>query len=286
MENWKQTIIATQRGNFEVFQKGEGPPLCVTHHYSVFNETGDYYAEAFTKNHAVYLVNLREAGQSEKSAEPYQLSMLETIFDLEAIREELGIEKWGFAGHSTGGMLGILYGIYCSESLSYLILTGAAAREYATFSKECIYNSEHPEFEEVQNLIEQLKQGDIPDGKRRQLGEERTKLSLFRPEKYTEYFHRKISKSMSAARMDFFNRELPIYDVTRKLHLIKVPALILCGRHDVQCPLTYSIEMKEHIPDARLVVFEESNHYPFLEEAELFDKELMKFLSMMRSTVI
>lgn len=49
MENWKQTIIATQRGNFEVFQKGEGPPLCVTHHYSVFNESGDYYAEAFTK---------------------------------------------------------------------------------------------------------------------------------------------------------------------------------------------------------------------------------------------
>ena len=26
------------------------------------------------------------------------------------------------------------------------------------------------------------------------------------------------------------------------------------------------------------------NHYPFLEEAELFDKELMKFLSTIRST--
>ncbi|MBZ5201077.1 alpha/beta hydrolase [Planomicrobium chinense] len=284
MENWKQTIITTRRGNFEVFQKGEGPPLCVTHHYSVFNETGDYYAEAFTTSHAVFLVNLREAGQSDKAAEPFQLSMLETIFDLEAIREELGFEKWGFAGHSTGGMLGIIYGIYYSSRLSCLILTGAAAREYATFSKECIYNPEHPKFERMQNLIEQLKRQGIPVGKRKQLSEERTKFSLFRPEKYNEYFHRKISKSMSADRMNFFNRELPIYDVTRKLVLIAAPTLILCGRYDVQCPLTYSIEMKERIPHARLVVFEESNHYPFLEEAELFDEELKKFLSAIRST--
>lgn len=65
-----------------------------------FNETGDYFAETFTKTHKVYLVNLREAGNSAKAVEPYQLSMLETIFDLEAVREELGFEKWGFAGHS------------------------------------------------------------------------------------------------------------------------------------------------------------------------------------------
>lgn len=284
MKNWQQTIIATPRGNFEVFQKGKGQPLCVTHHYSIFNETGDYYADAFTKNHAVHLVNLREAGQSEKATEPYQLSMLETIFDLEAIREELGFEKWGFAGHSTGGMLGVLYGIYFSERLSYLILTGAAAREYATFSEECIYNPAHTKFGQMQDLIEHLKQPNLSEDTRKELAQERTKLSLFRPEKYSEYFYRNISKSMSVARMDFFNRELPIYDLTRKLGLIAAPALILCGRHDVQCPLTYSIEMKERIPDARLVVFEESNHYPFLEEAQLFDKEVMKFLSADRST--
>src|SRR5690606_8354067 len=57
MEKWKQLIIDTERGIFEVFTKGEGPPLCVTHHYSIFNETGDYFAETFTPFCTVYLVN-------------------------------------------------------------------------------------------------------------------------------------------------------------------------------------------------------------------------------------
>lgn len=41
MNRWRENLISTSRGNFEVFVKGEGEPLCVTHHYSEFNETGD-----------------------------------------------------------------------------------------------------------------------------------------------------------------------------------------------------------------------------------------------------
>jgi len=34
--------------------------LCITHHYSVFNQTGDYFAETFTETNKVILVNLRD----------------------------------------------------------------------------------------------------------------------------------------------------------------------------------------------------------------------------------
>ena len=88
MGNWVRDLLKTSRGVFEIFVKGEGEPLCVTHHYSEFNQTGDYFAETFTKTNKVFLINLREAGNSEKAHEPYQLSFLETIFDIEAIREE------------------------------------------------------------------------------------------------------------------------------------------------------------------------------------------------------
>ncbi len=67
--------------------------------------------ETFTETNKVFLVNLRETGHSEKAKEPYQLSRLESIFDLEALREKLGFVKWGFVGHSTGGILGIVSGI-------------------------------------------------------------------------------------------------------------------------------------------------------------------------------
>ncbi|MBJ8056075.1 alpha/beta hydrolase [Bacillus cereus] len=278
MHRWRENLISTSRGNFEVFVKGEGEPLCVTHHYSEFNETGDYFAETFTKTHRVYLVNLRETGNSEKALVPYQLSMLETIFDLEAIRETLGLAQWGFAGHSTGGMLGIIYGIYFSNSLRYNIIVGASAREYFTFSSECIYNSNHPQFTRMQELNEALKSSDLSAEVRKELSIERTKMSLFEPKRYSELFRLNITKKMSAVRLNYFNRELQIYDVTKKLKLITSPTLIMCGKYDVQCPLPYSLEMKELIPNSKLIIFNESNHYPFLEESKLFSKEFDLFI--------
>jgi proline iminopeptidase len=278
MNCWNQMLVVTSRGTFEVFTKGEGNPICVTHHYSEFNETGDYFAETFTKTHRVYLVNLREAGNSARAVEPYQLSLLETIFDLEAIREELGVEKWGFAGHSTGGMLGVIYGIYFSKSIKFNVIVGAAAREFTTFSSDCIYNKNHPKYKRMQELMEALKRSDLSSEERIELSCERTKLSLYNPERYDEFFNLNIRKKISAARLNFFNREIQIFDVTKKLTLILSPTLIICGAYDVQCPLAYSLEMNELIPDSKLVVFRHSDHYPFLEESELFKKEFNNFI--------
>jgi len=278
MELWSRKIVRTSRGSFEVFVKGQGAPLCVTHNYSEFNLTGDYFADSFTDDHCVYLVNLREAGHSEKAIHPYQLSMLETIFDLEAIREALGFVKWGFAGHSTGGMLGIIYGIYFSESLTYNFIVSAAAREYITFSPNCIYNEAHPRFQVMQELIESLKRSDVSSAERKRLTKERVKLSLHNPNRYEEFFSQEISKSMSRPRMDYFSRELQLFDVTRKLELISTPTLIVCGEFDVQCPVEYSVEMNELIPKSKLVIFKQSNHYPFLEAREHFHKVINEFL--------
>lgn len=169
MDKWRQQLINTERGVFEVFTKGEGPAMCVAHHYSVFNATGDYFAETFTPFCTVYLVNLREAGQSAKAEQPYQLSMLETVFDLEAVRKALGYQQWIFAGHSTGGMLGVIYGIAASASLTGLMLVGAAARDYAAFSTDCIYNEDHPKFQKMQDLLEALKQEGLEPELRKEL---------------------------------------------------------------------------------------------------------------------
>ncbi|MGI2326708.1 alpha/beta fold hydrolase [Planococcus sp. YIM B11945] len=275
---WDRKLLSTARGDFEVFTKGEGPPLCVTHHYSEFNETGDYFAESFTKTNQVYLVNLREAGSSEKAVHPYQLSMLETVLDLEAIREALNIDKWGFAGHSTGGMLGIVYAIYFSDMLSFNVVVGAAARDYMTFSDNCIYNSGHHQFARMQELMEMLKRPELPAERKRALKIERTKLSLADPTKYEEYFSKNISKEMSAIRLNFFSRELHMFDVTKKLAFISTPTLIICGRFDVQCPLEYSEEMAELIPNSTLSIFDKSNHYPFLEEAVVFKEAYRVFI--------
>ncbi|WP_141499432.1 alpha/beta fold hydrolase [Bacillus toyonensis] len=259
-------MIHTKRGTFELFTKGTGEPLCITHHYSQFNETGDYFADVFTATHRVFLINLRDAGSSVTAQSENELSMIETIHDLEAIREASQLPTWHFAGHSTGGMLGLLYAITYPNSLQSLVVAGAAASNYAE-TPFCIYHPEHPQFHYMQELIENLKSPYLTSEERKELSTKRTKLSLYKPENYNFYFCRPIKKTMSTSRMNAFAHEYSSFDLRESLPSIKTKTLIMCGRHDVQCPIQYSIEMHEGIRNSIFIPFEDSNHYPFLEEA-------------------
>ncbi|CAM3935556.1 alpha/beta fold hydrolase [Bacillus paranthracis] len=273
---WKQQMVNTKRGTFELFTKGSGEPLCITHHYSQFNETGDYFADVFTSTHRVLLINLRDAGNSAKANSEKELSMIETIHDLEAIREALQLPIWHFAGHSTGGMLGLLYAITYPKSLQSLVVVGAAASNY-TETPFCIYHPEHPQFHYMQQLIENLKSPHLTNEERKELSTERTKLSLYKRENYNSCFDKPIKTTMSASRMNAFAHEYPSFDLREHLPSIKTKTIIMCGRHDVQCPIQYSIEMHEGIGNSIFVTFEESNHYPFLEEAAQFISTTQEF---------
>ncbi|RHW09117.1 proline iminopeptidase [Bacillus cereus] len=266
---WTQQMIPTKRGTFELFTKGNGEPLCITHHYSQFNETGDYFADVFNATHRVFLINLRDAGSSVTTQSENELSMIETVHDLEAIREALQLPTWHFTGHSTGGMLGLLYAITYPNSLQSLVVAGAAASNY-TETPFCIYHPEHSQFHYMQELIENLKSPHLTSEERKELSTKRTKLSLYKPENYNSYFCKPIKKTMSVSRMNAFANEYPSFDLREYLPSIKTKTLIMCGRHDVQCPIQYSIEIHEGICDSTFVTFEESNHYPFLEEAAQF----------------
>lgn len=273
---WTQQIINTKRGTFELFTKGAGEPLCITHHYSQFNKTGDYFADVFTSTHRVFLINLRDAGNSVKAKAENELSMIETIHDLEAIKEALQLSTWHFAGHSTGGMLGLLYAITYPTSLQSLVVVGAAASNY-TETPFCIYHPEHSQFHYMQELIENLKSPHLTNEERKELSIKRTKLSLYKPENYNSYFCKPIQKTMSASRMNAFAQEYPSFDLRKYLPSIKTKTLILCGRHDVQCPIQYSIEIHEGIRNSIFVPFEYSNHYPFLEEVTPFISATQNF---------
>ncbi|WP_461611090.1 alpha/beta fold hydrolase [Cytobacillus kochii] len=275
---WKRKMLQTQRGAFEIFQKGVGKPLCVAHLYAVFNETGDYFAHTFSERFCVTLINLRGVGESEQAHEPYEYSMVDSVLDIEAIRVALGYERWIYAGHSTGGMIGLLYALLHQSSLESLVIVGSAARDYAE-SSTCIYNEKHPKFAEMQQYQFALTQPNITAIDKEQLKKKRIQLSLFEPEKYTQYFTGNICKDMSGARLDFFSREAVLFDITRKLKHINIPTSICCGRYDVQCPVEYSKEIHQEIPQSQLFIFEKSNHYPFLEEKDLFQKVIDQALN-------
>jgi len=280
---WETSLVATDRGTFEVFTRGEGNPLCLTHLYSKFNGTGDRFANVFVQHRKTFLVNLRDAGQSPQAIDPVQLDMEETVEDLEAIRQSLGFHQWDFAGHSTGGMLGLMYAVRHPESLSSLVVVGAAASKDYAGQSDCIYHPEHPLFERMQELRRLQLQKDISSEQKQAHGQEITKLSLFKPQNYHQYFSGTIRKSVAPSRLDHFSRfDFPRFDLTRELENVGTRTFVMCGRHDVQCPLRCSEEIHEHMHNSEIAVFEKSNHYPFLEESITFAERVAAFLKSER----
>lgn len=63
-----------------------------------------------------------------------------------------------------------------------------------------------------------------------------------------------------------------------RLGEVRASTLILAGRHDPEAPLPCSEELLQGIPNASLIVFEQSGHFPFIEEASLFSDTVDAFL--------
>ena len=60
------------------------------------------------------------------------------------------------------------------------------------------------------------------------------------------------------------------WSVVPRLGEISAPTLVLVGRDDFICPPSQAKIMHERIPNSELVVFEQSGHFPYIEEPQAF----------------
>jgi proline iminopeptidase len=278
---WEQKIIKSERGEFEVFKAGNGEPLCVTHLYSEFNERGYYFADRFVDYFTVYLVNLKEAGNSPKVKDEEELSMSETSEDLEAIRNALGFDQWSFAGHSTGGMLGLVYASKYPNSLKRLMVGGASATNDYMEHKDSIYSYKNPLNKRLQEIFTVFNSNESTREERVLAGREWTEMSLYDPSRYDEYFSKPSSGKVIQKRLDYYSyNELPTYDIRKDISKIKTPTIVFCGTCDSQCPFVYSEEIHHLVPNSKFYTFEKSNHIPHLEEKEKFNELVKDFIKL------
>jgi len=270
---WVQRFIETTRGVFDLFEAGHGEPLAVTHLYSAFNEKGNTFANPFTSHYHVFLINLRGCGNSVKADDECQYSMDETIKDLEAIRVALGLEKWGFAGHSTGGMLALKYAIVAPNALTKIIAGGAAASIEYGLDPDSIYCAENKNFNRIIEIMEKLNDSSTHIEERQKLGYEWALMSYFSEDKLKEALTKPNSGKTVGDRLDYFRKiECKNYDLRSELGDVRLPSYIYAGKHDAQCPHKFGVEIANLLQNSTFITFEKSNHNPFSEEEEKFQE--------------
>jgi pimeloyl-ACP methyl ester carboxylesterase len=73
-------------------------------------------------------------------------------------------------------------------------------------------------------------------------------------------------------------RDLLREEVARDLTAIQAPTLLVWGEHDPIVPVSVGYELRQLIPQARLLVLKDASHVPMFHDARRFNTALLQFL--------
>jgi pimeloyl-ACP methyl ester carboxylesterase len=223
-----------------------------------------------------------------KGAELTSLTWENLTADADALREQLGFDRWAVLGHSFGGNVALEYALRYPDRVSHLILldTGGDSRwahEHAPallarrgFSAKTValarrfLNGQIQAKEFVPALI-RLGPAYDPHISLRQLlgnliqGAWRSKL---RPK----------ALIYAAPRL------LTGWTVMDRLGEIKVPTLVMAGRDDFIFPPEHQGQLAAGIPGARLRIIERAGHNPHAERPDAVMEAVREFITADAST--
>lgn len=267
-------------GNTELFYitQGQGRPMMLMHGgmglaHTYFRPWLDPLAEKGTE-----LVYYDQRGNGRSNTIPPSANGGEGVFngismetwasDADALRAFLGHEKIILFGHCFGSFIAQEHALRYGDRLHGLILCGSApAMDYpAVIMANALARGTEEQVEFVKRMFTEPAVDDIS------MGQAFEKILSLHFNRYDPAVGRRIVENIrfNAAVFNHGNTLIPGYGTLDRLHEIIVPTLILAGRHDWITPPEQSERIHARIPNSQLVVFEESGHFPFIEEQERF----------------
>ncbi len=104
------------------------------------------------------------------------------------------------------------------------------------------------------------------------------------PEKVKEIKER-FTKNYLTKNSAAFERQLNAntrHDTRNQLGEIKIPTLILVGKHDELTPPNMAEELNSEIPHSKLLIFEQGGHGLYWEAPDQFNKAVLDFVNSKR----
>lgn len=249
---------------------GAGPPIVVIHGGPGLDSV--YLEEPLRglgKDRTLIFYDQRGCGRSVDNSVPISLPVY--VDDLEAIRQSLGVEKMALLAHSFGGLLALRYAARFPQHVASVVLVSSMGPTSATFEREekilqtriMEYFQTHPTPSTFLNPDDAL----------------RARFLAIQP----LYFHdpakmHRLHLGATTALTYQALTTLGEYDLRNDLKRLRVPVLLAYGRHDVWGRATVD-ELRHTFPQAKVVWFEQSGHWPFLEEPDRFIEVIHAFVS-------
>jgi proline iminopeptidase len=206
--------------------------------------------------------------------DPQTINITNFVQDLEALRKNLGYEQFTLLGHSWGGVLALNYAISYPQNISTLVLLASAPHNTQGFQ---IFLKEYdkrlapltPEITKITNSTDFKKL-------------EPAALSAYYRLIFSKYFYNpddvaKLSLSFNAESYKsgmsvtqiLQKNYLAKFDLSNDLPKLKVPVLMIHGANDI-VPLATAKATNDLLPDSKLVILQECDHFPYIEQSTEF----------------
>lgn len=264
---------------------GHGPLLVITSpQWGVGAENLQTSMNALEQHFTVAYVDARGNGKSSRPTNPDRVSTLANTEDLDGLRRHWGLDKLNILGHSGGGSIVLGYAERYPEHVNKLIMVDAEVTDLypspdqPKILKSWEHDPEHATFvshwhdpfdsdESFERFIKNI------------LG-----LYLYQPSKTLPLLENAF-KGPPATHLHYWTfanwtRDETLHPMKQSKELDKVQAktLIIVGRHDFICPVSMSEQAAKGIAGSRLVIFEQSGHFAWIEEPGKFFPLVTQFL--------
>ena len=259
-------LIQVRNSQFNIEDRGSGSPILLIHGFPLNLEMWRSQIDAFSNQYRVIAFDLRGFGHSPPTPGPYSMELLAD--DCAAVLAELGIPGPAvICGLSMGGY--ISFALYRRQPQLFSALILAATRAGAD-SNQARANRDKA----IQNTIEHGPQPVI---------DSMLKI-LLAPNNYlakpdlVEALEKILSVSTPVGMVAALEGMKTRPDSTPILNQIKVPTLIFQGADDQIIAAGEAEILDSEIPDSKLVMVPDAGHMLNMEQPEIFNHEVARFL--------
>lgn len=271
-----------------VREAGTGAPIIALHGGPGFSDYLSPDLESLTSSFRVISYDQRGSGQSTVVTDPALLTAPAFVADLDRVRESLGIARVTLLGHSWGAGLAALYAIAHPDRIERLLLVDPMpprADPYMTAFSQTL-----------QSRFTETDRAAMAEASARRKNAADADASDACRAYYAVFIKGYLHSPTAAARMrgdlcaapaaalrNFSNvnrsvlGSLGAFDLRPQLATIKAPTLVIHGASD-PIPMASAHEWAAGLPDGRLLVIEQSGHFPFVERPDAFFPAATAFL--------
>ncbi len=280
----QQSGMAVSADGARIYYKtfGKGQPLLIINGGPGMNSDGfEELAVTLSQYFMTIIYDQRGTGKSElKVLDSTTITMDLMLSDIESIRKQLGLGRWSLLGHSFGGMVASAYATVYPEKIDQIVLSscGGINLKLLDYFRESLHSKlTATQLDSVLYWERKIAEGDTSRDTRLQRGKCLAPAYVMDPKHFPVIAERLAQSNSTINQLMWDDLRKHNFDCAPNLEPFYRPVLIIQGKQDIVRASTAE-EAHKAFHNSRIVFIDHCIHYGWLDNPEVYFREVLRFL--------